>query len=243
MKDACRILQLYAFYLSKYDMDAVVALGYENRSRAISGIGAVFGYDNHYLKLRRDEFDVLTGSHRKGWRNRPVAKSVRELFDYYEKFSFDELTAMAKEFLNNHHDSLSDVPAEILSDYSESELEEIINYHDTAAAQRIENAQFRRRVLHREIINQLKVLYGYRCQICGTGFKGIYGVEAVEAHHIVPFAESLNNDANNLVILCPNHHRLIHIADAVFDWNSYTWDYHNGHTEPLALNYHLGKHQ
>lgn len=239
MKETCVILQLYAYYLSKYDMDAVKALGYSNRSRAISDIGSVFDHDNNYLKLRRDEFDVLTGSQRKGWHNRPVAKSVLQLFDYYEQFSFDELTAMAKEMLESHRDSLSEVPAVLPTNFSESELENMINYHDATAAQRITDTQIRKRVLRRGIIDQLKALYGYRCQICGAGFKDAYGVDIVEAHHIVPFSESLNNDACNLVILCPNHHRLIHAANAEFDRNSCAWDYHNGHIEPLVLNYHL----
>ena len=186
---------------------------------------------------------MLSGSHRKGWHKRPVAKRVQELFEYYEKFTFDELTAMAREILSSHRDSVSDVPAAVPSGYSESELEEMINYHDTTAVQRITDAQIRKRVLHRGIIDQLKVLYGYRCQICGMGFKDIYGLDVAEAHHIVPFSESFNNDASNLVILCPNHHRLIHATNAVFDRDNCTWDYHNGHVEPLVLNYHLGKHQ
>lgn len=142
MKETCVILQLYAYYLSKYGMDAVKALGYGNRSRAISDIGSVFDHDNNYLKLRRDEFDVITGSHRKGWHNRPVAQSVQQLFDYYEQFSFDELTAMAKEMLESHRDSLSEVPAVLPSDFTESELENMINYHDVTATQRIHTYHF-----------------------------------------------------------------------------------------------------
>lgn len=242
MKETSKILQLYAYYLSKYDMQAVTALGYTNRSQAFSDIGAVFDRDNHYLKLRRDEFDVLTGSHRQGWNKRPVTKRVQELFDYYEQFSFDELTEMAREILKGHRDISTDIPPAVPKGYSETELEAIINYQDTTAAERLSDAYVKQRVLYRGIIDNLKKLYGCKCQLCGSGFKDTYGVDFVEAHHIIPFAESLNNDASNLVILCPNHHRLIHATKATFDRDSCTWDFHNGHVERLALDYHLGKH-
>ena len=66
LADVNRKISIIAYYLSKFDMDAVRALGYENYSRAFEGISSRFGKNNNYLKLRRDEFDVLTGSSRKG---------------------------------------------------------------------------------------------------------------------------------------------------------------------------------
>lgn len=56
--DANRKVSIIAFYLSKFDMDAVRALGYTNFSRAFEGVSVRFGKNNNYMKLRRDEFDA-----------------------------------------------------------------------------------------------------------------------------------------------------------------------------------------
>ena len=55
------------------------------------------------MKLRRDEFDALpeSSSKRKGWRNRPPLKEVRELATYLHQFSFDELTEIVKSFIDD----------------------------------------------------------------------------------------------------------------------------------------------
>ena len=85
----------------------------------------------------------------------------------------------------------------------------------------------------------LKRNYDYRCQICGRNFGEFYGVNLVDCHHIAPFSESLNNDASNLLIVCPNHHRIIHAAKPTFDRQRKLYLYPNGHEESLQLNDHL----
>ena len=69
-------LSVIAYYLSEYDEKAVSELGYKTRTEAFSDISYLLGRENNYLKLRRDKFDVLTSSPRKGWRNRSPLKDV-----------------------------------------------------------------------------------------------------------------------------------------------------------------------
>lgn len=95
------------------------------------------------------------------------------------------------------------------------------------------------RKLNRKIGDNLKLLYGYRCQICGRLIGERYGAHAVEAHHIDYFVNSLNNDANNQLIVCPNHHSIIHELNPVFDKKRLIYLYPNGIQEGLAINYHL----
>ena len=73
------------------------------------------------------------------------------------------------------------------------------------------------RKLNRKIGENLKLLYGYRCQICGSVIGEEYGTHIAEAHHIEYFINSLNNDANNQMIVCPNHHSIIHDTNPIFD--------------------------
>jgi hypothetical protein len=60
LADVNRKISIIAYYLSKFNMDAVRELGYENYSRAFEGLSQRFGKNNNYMKLRRDEFDVFT---------------------------------------------------------------------------------------------------------------------------------------------------------------------------------------
>ena len=72
---------------------------------------------------------------------------------------------------------------------------------------------------NKKIMDDLKKLYGYHCQFCGYNFsriptkKGFY----IEASHIVPVSEQSKykdidlNSPDNIVITCPNHHKMIDV--------------------------------
>lgn len=95
------------------------------------------------------------------------------------------------------------------------------------------------RKLNRKIGENLKLLYGYRCQICGQVIGEKYGSHIAEAHYIDYFVNSLNNDANNQMIVCPNHHSVIHDANPVFDRRRMVYRFDNGVEERISLNKHL----
>ena len=95
------------------------------------------------------------------------------------------------------------------------------------------------RKLNRSIGNYLKKLYDFRCQICGQNIGEMYSVKVVECHHINYFVQSLNNDIDNLLIVCPNHHRIIHNANPIFNKEKKVYIYPNGYEERLKLNFHL----
>ena len=57
------------------------------------------------------------------------------------------------------------------------------------------------------LTKKMKQLYKNRCQICGTVIKLKDGKEYSEAHHIKPLGKHNGPDsADNIIILCPNHH-------------------------------------
>ena len=95
------------------------------------------------------------------------------------------------------------------------------------------------RHLSKAIGNSLKVLYGYRCQICGEFVGERYGSTLIHAHHIDYFTKSLNNDATNIMIVCPNHHGIIHDCNPVFNRSTKVFEYPNGYVEGLQLNKHI----
>lgn len=94
---------------------------------------------------------------------------------------------------------------------------------------------------NKKIGDNLKLLYGYRCQICGQLIGEEFGSHIVEAHHIDYFVSSLNNDASNQLIVCLNHHSIIHDTNLVFDRRRLLYIYKNGLEQKLILNQHLYK--
>lgn len=95
------------------------------------------------------------------------------------------------------------------------------------------------RQLDRSIGDTLKLLYDYRCQMTGDKIGEFYGAMVVEAHHIIPFTESMNNDTSNLIILSPNYHRIIHKAKPEFNREQLAFLFPNGLIDKVKLNKHL----
>jgi hypothetical protein len=85
-----------------------------------------------------------------------------------------------------------------------------------------EKVNVRKQTVHfrdKKIMDDLKKLYSYYCQFCGYNYariptkNGFY----VEAAHIIPVSEQAMheedlNDPTNIVIACPNHHKMIDIS-------------------------------
>ena len=95
------------------------------------------------------------------------------------------------------------------------------------------------RKLNRKIGENLKILYNYRYQICGKTIGEEYGSHIAEAHHIDYYVNSLNNDSNNQMVVCPNHHSIIHDANPRFDWKRMMYLYPNGVEQRIVVNLHL----
>lgn len=95
------------------------------------------------------------------------------------------------------------------------------------------------RKLNRSIGENLKKLYEFRCQICGETVGSPFGLHVCEAHHIDYFIRSLNNDASNQMIVCPNHHRIIHEGHAQFLRDRMLFRFTNGADMKIKLDKHL----
>ena len=122
--------------------------------------------------------------------------------------------------------------------YDEEEIERIISATDVANIVGIEKIM-KLRKLDRSIGKNLKKLYEYKCQICGMLIGTEYGVRIAHVHHIEYFTRSLNNDAKNIIIICPNHHAIIHLANPEFNKDKKVFLYPNGYIEQIMLNEHL----
>lgn len=58
-----------------------------------------------------------------------------------------------------------------------------------------------------KIIALIKILRGFKCQICEQFILKKDGSKYVEAAHIVPKYKQGNENPKNIILLCPNHHK------------------------------------
>jgi len=92
-------------------------------------------------------------------------------------------------------------------------LEEQYKYAVPEVKERISNY-----IERGEIANAYKAVTGYKCQVCEAvglnpvGFKKENGEPYIETHHVIPVSnmEAGLLGVNNLLTLCPNHHRQMH---------------------------------
>ncbi|MCA1625871.1 MAG: HNH endonuclease [Acidobacteria bacterium] len=92
---------------------------------------------------------------------------------------------------------------------------------------------------NRTLVKRLNDMYIGRCQICAFDPITVYRVSAATAHHIHYLSRGGHDVLENLVLICPNHHAVIHGDDAVFDYESKKFMFSNGRQEPLVIKQHL----
>ena len=67
--------------------------------------------------------------------------------------------------------------------------------------------------------NNVKRYHGFKCQVCEAlgqnpiSFFKRDGQPYAEAHHIIPLGEGGDDTEDNIVSICANHHRQIHLGD------------------------------
>lgn len=70
----------------------------------------------------------------------------------------------------------------------------------------------------RQHVEALRDLYDGRCQICEWAPRMRYGTDVCEGHHVRWLSRGGQDDLSNMVLVCPNHHRVLHRVDAPFDF-------------------------
>lgn len=193
-------------------------------------------------------------------RKSPMAAKFREIFSYTnslitaQKLStgngrITHLAEERKEFLAIYSTT---IPGELLLEcipntefreetaglvlLGEKAAEGLLDGTDDTASIHLQTRICKVRHLAKTICQDLKIAYGYRCQICGQYIGEPYGSNLIHAHHIDYFVKSMNNNASNIMILCPNHHGIIHDRNPIFDFSTRTFHYPNGYIEGLKLN-------
>ena len=185
-------------------------------------------FPNCYVWLKGEREKIAGKKHR-------LPESAREYLALYTTALPDvfEVEAITRYDLSEATSALAGI--------SEEEFEYIENYvrRDDSASIVMRSQLAKIRKLDRSIGENLKTLYDFRCQICAADFGTPYDRHVAEVHHIIQFVQSMNNDFDNLMVLCPNHHTVIHKSPPTFDRQKLMLTYPNGYFEKLQLDRHF----
>ncbi len=138
-------------------------------------------------------------------------------------------------------------------DNYEHDLDFGVGYHLNQASARLHDidegpglAAERRSYLYETSVSRarqhtqaLRERYQDRCQLCAWCGREHYRHALCEAHHIQWISRGGADAPDNLVLLCPNHHRAVHAADAVLDFADMAFVFEEGRREVLREPGHL----
>ncbi len=232
---------LMALYLSKFDMSGVLELKYSNRNEAFIRISQIFGINSNTLRMHRDEFDVLTESNRKGWRNREPRREVKDIYSRYGNLDIRQFTEIIINVLHRAELRKIKIREELLS--------EKVYIEDTNLI--LESVEKRRhyskspKPVGRKVKTDNYTYYrdatiaavalcnaNYCCEIDEThkGFiRKTNGKNYTEPHHLIPisyqdeFKNSLDVE-NNIVSLCSNCHNKLHYGRDIVNDLKFLYD-------------------
>jgi 5-methylcytosine-specific restriction enzyme A len=66
-----------------------------------------------------------------------------------------------------------------------------------------------------------------------------YGLRLCHGHHIQWLSRGGEDELDNMVLICPNHHAAIHRDDAPFDYATLAFTFSRAPAERLLVNEHL----
>lgn len=91
---------------------------------------------------------------------------------------------------------------------------------------------------NRQLVLKLQELYQGRCQMCQWNPNEVYGQYLCHGHHVHWLSRGGEDNLENMLLVCPNHHEAIHRCDAPFDYGHLAFDF-GDHKEQLQLDYHF----
>lgn len=150
--------------------------------------------------------------------------------DFAEKILFDELTEMSKagtsenefkklvniyefyigktfktKFISNDEKEQLELEKYYKTKSRAEILEDLKNLKETDAEEiTVKNKLFKR---DNKTIAQIKIIRDFKCQLCGIHIPKKNGDKYIEAAHIIPKHKKGRECPENIILLCPNHHK------------------------------------
>ncbi len=126
-----------------------------------------------------------------------VMHKMRDIYDKYLAIPIDSLDEQEQKEIIREFKKQNKTKQEIAAELKNLKLtdpEEVM----------ISSKQFKR---DNKTIAQIKILRDYKCQICSTSIRKKDGTLYIEAAHIEPKHTKGRETPDNILLLCPNHHK------------------------------------
>ncbi len=94
-----------ALFFSKFNEYALKELGYKNYRVAWKTLGEILGQKPATIKNMRDEFDPYFDNERKGWYQKALVGSRKEIYEQYKDTSKEQLKDIVKFIISSYSNS------------------------------------------------------------------------------------------------------------------------------------------
>lgn len=101
---------IISFYLSKYSGSALEKLGFKTFNSAFKELGNLIGIKASSMKNMRDEFDPYFDNGRKGWYQRELRPSRKEIYNLLIAIPFEDLTNYVTKIIDYYKSSSNSFP-------------------------------------------------------------------------------------------------------------------------------------
>ncbi len=192
---------------------------------------------NNLIKLSKEDLSLLKTRNEEKWRNELAftrSHLVREGFLNNKERNFWQILPIGKIYFEELKNEIS--PLETYQRLTDTFIEKITKSEyilNTEEAKELfeDNTELKNETIekkieivkrYKSIIDKIKIKYDSKCQIenCNFTFKKLNGENYSEGHHLIPLSLGGSQNEDNVVILCPNHHRMMHYANTIiFDKN------------------------
>lgn len=215
------------FNRNKFEHTEILQFKYDNNRQLLDKLQSVFSNEYRYcLEARQDRKDGDTSriDISKHFETNLIVYSTSDPDLFIWEPEFDNLTSEVETGIKK---------------ITEEEFEAVVIRTAPHASIKQKQKLVKIRQLDTSIDDSLERVYGYRCQMTGVYVGEQCGFSVIEAHHVRPFTQSLDNDTSNIMILSSNYHRIVHKANPHFNHKTLSFEYPNGLVEKVKLNWHL----
>lgn len=130
-------------------------------------------------------------------------------------------------------------PKSLIHIANEETIEHCLNAIDSNSCYITEMKLVKQRKVNLKIVRDLKHIYNGKCQLCAMNPSENFGVDILEGHHIEYFSKSQNNNSDNILLVCPNCHSILHKLNPIFNDETLSYEFENGNILALQENKHL----
>jgi predicted restriction endonuclease len=188
-------------------------------------------FHNSLIKLTETDREILSSRKEEKWRNTLAYTRDHLVHEKYLNNKEKNQWEITEEGINYYQKLISDLDKEKsvrIADYDLIKRNEITDNELLNSEEYIElflddkeykNESVTRQIdlikRYKGIVGKIKLKYNYECQIsnCNFTFTKKDGEKYSEGHHLIPLSEGGSQKEDNLVILCPNHHKMFHYAN------------------------------